>query len=103
MTRLPLVLVLAAVALPAAAAAQNAQPRAPAPEAAPRAVYVCASDQQTRDSFRQTHGQAPRFVTADQALAAAQRQDRWSTPRCMTEREHARLVQQTTERARAQP
>lgn len=101
MIRLPLVLVLAAAALPAAAAAQISQSRSQAPEAAPRAVFVCASDQQTRDSFRQTYGSGPRFITADQAVAAGQRQERWTAPRCMTERQHARFVQMSTERARA--
>lgn len=64
-----------------------------------RAVYVCGSDDATARSFERRYGSAPVFVTARDAMAATQAGERWSTPRCMTEREHARFVQMSSERA----
>ncbi|MFN3815548.1 hypothetical protein [Brevundimonas sp.] len=56
-----------------------------------RAAYVCATDEATRRSFEREYGAAPVFVTAEEALAAAASGERWTTPRCMTEAQHARL------------
>lgn len=58
-----------------------------------RAVFVCATDATTRRAFERQHGSAPVFVTARQALAANNARERWATPRCMTTREHQRLMQ----------
>lgn len=60
-----------------------------------RAVYICASDAATSRSFQQRYGARPTFVSADEARAAAASGERWETPRCMTEREHRRLVEQS--------
>lgn len=83
-------ILLAASALTAAAMPAMAQDTAPA-AAAPRAVYVCASDAATTRSFQQRYGVRPTFVSATEARAAAAAGDHWDTPRCMTEREHRRL------------
>ncbi len=61
-----------------------------------RVVMQCDTDQATRRAFMRQHGAAPRFVTADQALAARASGETWATPRCMTAREHARLNQALT-------
>jgi len=58
-----------------------------------RVVMMCASDTATTRSFRREHGSRPVFVTAEQVLSARATGERWSTPRCMTAREHERLVQ----------
>ena len=84
-----LVAPLAAFAAPAVA--QDAAQTAPD---APRAVYVCASDATTTRSFQQRHGVRPTFVSAEQARAAAANGERWDTPRCMTDREHRRMLDQ---------
>ena len=88
----PLVAAIVAVfSIPCAAAAQQ-QDQAPRAEArVERAAYVCASDDATRRSFEREYGAAPVFVTAEEALAAAAAGERWATPRCMTEAQHARL------------
>lgn len=98
----------AALAVAAVAAPAVAQQRAPAPqqfgaqvyrtlsvEAPPpgavRIVMPCESGAVARRNFERRFGEAPTFVTADQALQARDRGETWSTPRCMTDREHARL------------
>lgn len=80
-----------AVAAPALAQ-QDRRPTEPRPEAQ-RVVMLCSNDDATRSAFRREHGTAPEFVTADEALQARATGRAWSTPRCMTDREHARLVQ----------
>ncbi len=82
-------ILLAVSALAAPAMAQDVRPVSDAP----RAVYVCASDAATTRSFQHRYGQRPVFVRAEEARAAAANGERWSTPRCMTEREHRRLVE----------
>lgn len=67
---------------------QSAQPR----PTAQRVVMLCGNDTATRRSFERQHGSAPQFVTADEALAARASGETWAKPRCMSEREHARLV-----------
>ena len=64
--------------------------RAPTPQ---RVVMMCDATPATVSAFRREHGQRPVFVTADQVLSARATGQRWSAPRCMTAREHARLVQ----------
>lgn len=79
----------AAATLPAglASAGDNGQPAA-RPQA--RAVMICGTDAATRRAFTREHGAAPIFVTAREALSVRASDPAWSTPRCMTEREHAR-------------
>lgn len=67
---------------------QQAEQRTP-----PRALYICAADAETRAAFERQHGQAPVFMTAEDVLAARRDDVTWHAPRCMTEREYARLVQ----------
>lgn len=91
------VLTLAAsAALPALA--QQPETRFPtqAPAEAQRVVMMCDNDDATRSAFRREHGQTPTFVTAEEALRARAENQRWEAPRCMTEREHARLVSTLT-------
>jgi hypothetical protein len=71
----------------------------PALRAAPRAVMQCGADSATRRAFVREHGSAPVFVTAREARAAVAAGEIWSAPRCMTAREHARLVQTAGENA----
>lgn len=85
-------ILLAVSALAAAAGPVMAQD---SPPTAPRAVYVCGSDAATSRSFQHRYGERPIFVSADEALAAAASGERWATPRCMTDREHRRLVELT--------
>jgi len=80
-----------AVAVPALAQQGGFSTRAPA--GAQRVVMLCASDAATRSAFRREHGAVPVFLTADQVLRARATGESWSTPRCMTAREHGRLVQ----------
>lgn len=91
-----LLLAFGALAGTAAPAMADTAPRRAAPE---RAVYVCSADAATARSFERRHGSAPVFITARQAIDAASAGERWQAPRCMTEREHARYVQLSTERA----
>lgn len=61
------------------------------PPGAVRIVMPCETGAVARRNFERRFGEAPIFVTADQALQARDRGEIWSTPRCMTDREHARL------------
>lgn len=63
------------------------------PTDAPRVVLVCEQGAIARRNFERRFGQSPLFITADQALAARDRNDVWSTPRCMTQRQMDRLIQ----------
>jgi len=63
---------------------------APPPGAA-RIVMPCDTDAVARRSFERRVGQPPVFVTAEQALEARDRREVWTTPRCMTDGELARL------------
>ncbi|MEH6665822.1 MAG: hypothetical protein V7678_13295 [Brevundimonas sp.] len=90
----PLAAAVAVALASPAIAQQQPQPAAPADESEARlerAAYVCATDEATRRSFEREYGQAPVFVTAEQALAASASDERWTTPRCMTEAQHERL------------
>ncbi|MFC7377512.1 hypothetical protein [Brevundimonas sp. GCM10030266] len=57
-----------------------------------RPVMVCATDAATRRSFTREHGAAPIFITAREVQALRPSDPTWSTPRCITATEHARLV-----------
>lgn len=63
------------------------------PTEAPRVVLVCDPGAIARRNFERRFGQEPVFVTAEQALAARDRNDAWSAPRCMTQRQLDRLVE----------
>jgi hypothetical protein len=65
----------------------------------PRVVMQCVNDAATRRAFTREHGAAPVFVTARDVRAARSSGETWATPRCMTAREHARLVQSMTDMA----
>ncbi len=64
--------------------------------AATRPVMICGTDAATRRAFTREHGAAPIFVTAREALSVRASDPAWSTPRCMTEREHARYREAAT-------
>lgn len=66
---------------------------------AQRVVMECARDDATRRAFTREHGAAPVFVTARDVRAARSSGETWAAPRCMTAREHARLVQSMTDMA----
>lgn len=61
-----------------------------------RAVMICGTDAATRRAFTREHGAAPIFVTAREALSVRASDPVWSTPRCMTAREHARYREAAT-------
>lgn len=63
------------------------------PASGTRAVFVCGTDAATRRAFTRQHGAPPVFVTAREALAVRSSDPGWTTPRCMTAREHARLTE----------
>ncbi|RYG10929.1 MAG: hypothetical protein EON96_15970 [Caulobacteraceae bacterium] len=88
---------IAATTLPAAASAAVEAPTG----AQARPVLVCATDAATRRAFTREHGAAPRFITARQALAIQATDAGWSTPRCMTARQHALYKDAATTFARA--
>ncbi len=93
---------LIAAALAAAASpslAQQTQARETVRPAALRAVMACKTDTATRRAYQREFGAAPVFVTAQEAVAARQNGQRWSTPRCMTEHQYNRLVASTQTRA----
>ena len=63
------------------------------PTDAPRVVLVCEQGAIARRNFERRFGQEPMFITADQALAARDRNEVWSAPRCMTQRQLDRLTE----------
>ena len=67
-------------------------------QASSRQVLICVNDAATRRSFERQHGSSPIFITAREAVEA---RDGWATPRCMTAREHVRLVNLTQDYAAA--
>ena len=79
--------------------AQQTQARETVRPAALRAVMACKTDTATRRAYQREFGAAPVFVTAQEAVAARQNGQRWSTPRCMTEHQYNRLVASTQTRA----
>ena len=90
-----LAVLAAAAILPAGlvSAGDLDQPSAKAPE---RAVMICDTDAGTRRAFTREHGAPPVFVTAREALSVRPSDPAWTTPRCMTVREHARYREATT-------
>ena len=95
-----LVLASAAPALAQNFSTQTQTQLPPAPRASqqvqqPRAVMVCDADAATRVAFTREYGAAPVFITARQAVEVRRTGETWSTPRCMTAREHDRYVSLT--------
>ena len=60
-----------------------------------RVVLICDADAATRSAFARQYGAAPVFLTAREAAEARATGQAWTTPRCMTEREHGRYLQLT--------
>ena len=60
-----------------------------------RVVLICESDAATRSAFTRQYGAEPVFLTAREAAEARANGQAWTTPRCMTEREHGRYLQLT--------
>lgn len=81
--------------LPAGSASAGDQGQ-PAARPGARAVLICATDAATRRAFTREHGAAPVFVTAREVLSLRASDPAWSTPRCMTPREHARYREAAT-------
>ena len=95
----PALIVAALAAAASPSLAQQTQARETVRPAALRAVMVCKTDTATRRAYQREFGAAPVFVTAQEAVAARQNGQRWSTPRCMTEHQYNRLVAPTQTRA----
>ena len=87
---------LAATATPSLAQTSRAET---ARAATLQAVMMCRTDTSTRRAYQREFGAAPIFVTAQEAVAARQAGQRWSTPRCMTEHQYNRLISSTQTRA----
>jgi len=68
----------------------------PSARSVARPVLICATDASTRRAFIREHGTPPIFVTAREALSVRKSDPAWSTPRCMTAREHARYREVAT-------
>jgi len=60
---------------------------------------ICETDAATRRAYQREYGVQPVFVTAREAIQARHDGEAWNAPRCMTEREYARLVATTQTRA----
>lgn len=93
---------LAATAVLASAGAVSAGDQSPrATHASPgRAVLICQTDAATRRAFTRDYGAAPVFVSAREVQSLRPSDPAWSAPRCMTEREHAKLRDAATANAR---
>ncbi len=90
-----LAVLAAAAILPAGLASAGDQERK-TEQAIARPVLICATDAATRRAFTREHGSAPVFVTAREALSVRVSDPAWTTPRCMTAREHARYREAAT-------
>lgn len=91
--------VAVSAAVPATA---QTQARSAGDQATPgRAVLICARDAASRRAFAREHGAQPVFITAREVQAMRPSDPAWTTPRCMTEQEHARLKEAATANARA--
>lgn len=85
-----------------AGAAEQTQTRAQVrTSGSDRPVLVCGTDAATRRAFTRDHGAPPVFITAREALALQSSDPSWTTPRCMTAREHALYKDAATTFARA--
>jgi hypothetical protein len=85
----------AAAVVPAGLASASDNGQASARPSA-RAIMICGTDAATRRAFTREHGAEPVFVTAREALSVRVSDPAWSTPRCMTAREHMRYREATT-------
>jgi hypothetical protein len=93
---------LLAGAAPALAQTPERSPQSPTPQptrvstAQPqRVVLICDADAATRTAFTRQYGAEPVFLSAREAVEAKAAGQGWTTPRCMTEREHARYARLT--------
>ncbi len=84
----------------AAPAAAIDQPRSSDLQRADRPVLICDTDAATRRAFTREHGAAPVFITAEEALRVRPSDPAWNAPRCMTEREYAKLRDASVAQAR---
>lgn len=82
--------VLAAAAVLPAGLVSAGEVDHPSAKAPGRAILICNTDAATRRAFTREHGAPPVFVTAREALSVRTSDPAWTTPRCMTAREHAR-------------
>ena len=90
-------LVLAAIA--ATATPSLAETSKPQRAESQQIVMICATDAATRRAYQREFGVQPVFVSARETLNARSNGETWSTPRCMTAREYARLNQLAETRA----
>ena len=60
-----------------------------------RVVLICDAAAATRSAFARAYGAEPVFLTGREAAEARATGQAWTTPRCMTEREHGRYLQLT--------
>ncbi|HEY1072751.1 hypothetical protein [Brevundimonas sp.] len=74
---------------------QRPQPTRVSAVPSQRVVLICETDAATRTAFARQFGVEPVFLTAREAVEAKTAGQAWTTPRCMTEREHGRYVQLT--------
>ena len=84
----------------AAPASAFDQPRPADARRADRPVLICDTDAATRRAFTREHGAAPRFITAEEALRVRPSDPAWNAPRCITEREYAKLRDASVAQAR---
>lgn len=95
-TRLAGLAAVAAAAIVPAGFASAGDLTPPAARSEGRVVMICGTDAATRRAFTREHGAAPIFVTAREVLSVRPTDPAWSTPRCMTAREHARYREAST-------
>jgi hypothetical protein len=87
-------LAVAAISPAGSASAGDLDQRTAKPQT--RAVLICNTDAATRRAFTREHGAPPVFVTAREALSVQPFDPAWTTPRCMTAREHSRYREAAT-------
>lgn len=78
-----------AFAAGAAILALTAAGAALAQTAPSRALYICSDSAATRAAFAKEFGADVKFMSAEQVRAT---KAAWTTPRCISEREHAKLM-----------
>lgn len=74
---------------------QRVQPTRVSTAQPQRVVLICETDAATRTAFTRQYGAEPVFLTALEAVEAKSAGQGWTTPRCMTAREHGRYVRLT--------
>jgi hypothetical protein len=61
-----------------------------------RTVYVCDRDRVSERAFERAHRTEMKFVTADEVLRS---DERWTAPRCVSEREGRKLEAELARRS----